>query len=84
MTTTKKVSLGKPWKPKLWVPKAFGFVPLYILSEKDFKKKARKHGIAEDKGAFAVWGWWKAIYCKPDTINLIPHELRHFDEGHFH
>ena len=74
--------LSFDWKPTR------GEAKLRWLPDDEFDTEARKYGIPTSKDGFAVpKKWWTLealIIVRAKCLGVIPHEIRHIEEGHFH
>ena len=75
------------WRPNLWTPKR-GKALLRWLPDDEFEALAAKHNIPTSKDGFAVPQAWHMrqplIVVRSRSLPVIPHEIRHLEEGAFH
>lgn len=80
--STPPEALKLDWKPTK------GKASLRWLPDDEFEAEAVKHGIPKHKDGFAVpQGWWMRqplIVVRARSLVVIPHEIRHLEEGAFH
>lgn len=75
------------WNPTLWFATK-GEAHLRWLPDEQFNEEAKKYNIDISKDGFWVPKRWymrhDLIVVRARALGVIPHEIRHVEEGYFH